>query len=288
MGEDILRALKVVAVVAAIVCSAFSMGVAAPKNIEPSRVAPKPIRALLVLGGCCHEYDKQKEILASGIAARANVKLTIAYDPDTGTTHLNPVYENPDWAKDYDVVIHDECTSDMKDPGMTDRVLAPHKNGLPAVILHCGEHTFRGGDWPKSTPWFDFTGVASTAHGPQVPIEVTYVDKEDSITKGFENWTTINEEMYNNSAGKLLDTAKPLAGGKQAYKRGNGEEVKADAVVVWTNLYAGKAKVFATTLGHNTATVGDPRYLDLVTRGLLWSVGKLDKNGKPKEGFGPK
>jgi type 1 glutamine amidotransferase len=40
--------------------------------------------------------------------------------------------------------------------------------------------------------------------------------------------------------------------------------------------------VFATTLGHNNDTVADPRYLDLVTRGLLWSLGKLDdKHLKP-------
>ena len=38
----------------------------------------------------------------------------------------------------------------------------------------------------------------------------------------------------------------------------------------------GKTRVFATTLGHNKATVADPRYLELVTRGLLWSVNKLD------------
>ena len=49
-----------------------------------------------------------------------------------------------------------------------------------------------------------------------------------------------------------------------------------DSIVVWTNTYNEKSKVFATTLGHNNATVEDPRYLDLVTRGLLWSVGKLD------------
>ena len=30
------------------------------------------------------------------------------------------------------------------------------------------------------------------------------------------------------------------------------------------------------TLGHNTETVADPRYLDLVTRGLLWACGKLE------------
>ncbi len=34
--------------------------------------------------------------------------------------------------------------------------------------------------------------------------------------------------------------------------------------------------MFATTLGHNNATVADTRYLDLVARGLLWSVDKLD------------
>jgi type 1 glutamine amidotransferase len=35
--------------------------------------------------------------------------------------------------------------------------------------------------------------------------------------------------------------------------------------------------VFATTLGHNNATVADPKYLDLVTRGLLWSCDRLDE-----------
>jgi type 1 glutamine amidotransferase len=41
------------------------------------------------------------------------------------------------------------------------------------------------------------------------------------------------------------------------------------------NDYRG-TRVFSTTLGHNTETVSDPRYLDLVTRGLLWSVKRLE------------
>ena len=41
----------------------------------------------------------------------------------------------------------------------------------------------------------------------------------------------------------------------------SGKTTEADAVVVWTNLYKGKAKVFATTLGHNNETVADARYL---------------------------
>ena len=39
----------------------------------------------------------------------------IAYDPDGSTKHLNPVYEKDDWAKGFDVVVHDECSADVKD-----------------------------------------------------------------------------------------------------------------------------------------------------------------------------
>src|SRR5271156_3302368 len=69
---------------------------------------PKPVRALLVLGGCCHDYAHQKDILTRGISRRAHVEWTVAYDPDTTTRHKNPIYDNPDWSKGFDVVVHDE------------------------------------------------------------------------------------------------------------------------------------------------------------------------------------
>ncbi len=236
---------------------------------------PKPIRALLVIGGCCHDYAKQKEIITRGISARANVQWSIAYDPDKGTRHKNPIYDNPDWAKGYDVIVHDECSSDVKDLAVIDGILKAHREGVPAVVLHCGMHCYRSEGYPKSTPWFDLTGLATTGHGPQQPIAITFTDKESPITRGFKDWTTINEELYNNITGKVLDTAHPLARGKQVLKGKGGKETTADCVVVWTNLYRGKTKVFATTLGHNNETVADSRYLDLITRGLLWSADKL-------------
>ena len=229
----------------------------------------KPIKALLVLGGCCHDYNTQKDLLAKGIAARAHVEVTIAYDPDTTTSHLNPVYENADWAKGFDVVIHDECSSDVRDLAIIDRILEPHRQGLPAVLLHCGMHSYRSEGYPKAvTPWFEFTGLQSTGHGPQTPININFVALNHEVTRGLSNWKTVNEELYNNSEDKLLATASALAAGQQ--------ENSKDAVVVWTNAYRAKTKVFATTLGHNNDTVADGRYLDLVTRGLLWSCGKLD------------
>ncbi|CAN5437096.1 ThuA domain-containing protein [soil metagenome] len=243
---------------------------------------PKPIKALLVIGGCCHDYVKQKELLTKGVSGKAYVEWTIAYDPSTKEDSLNPVYEKPDWAKGFDVIVHDECNAKMKDLAIIDRILAPHKEGLPSVVLHCGMHSYRSEGYPKKTPWFDFTGLVSTGHGPQAPIAVTYTDSASPITKGLENWKTINEELYNNADGKLHDTAKALATGKQVTKNKEGKETTTETIVAWTNTYNGKTKVFATTLGHNPDTVKDDKYLDLVTRGLLWSVGKLDTHLKTK------
>ena len=248
-----------------------------PSRAEDPKV--KPIRALLVLGGCCHDYAVQKELLSKGISERAHVEVTIAHDPDTSTKHLNPIYESATWANNYDVIIHDECSSDVKDLAVIDRILEPHRKGLPAVILHCGMHSYRSEGYPKAiTPWFEFTGLQSTGHGPQAPIDIQLIPQSSPIAEGQPNWTTINEELYNNSEGKLVDTAKPIAMGKQKIKDKKGDETTTECVVVWTNEYRKTTKVFATTLGHNNGTVGDARYLDLITRGLLWSCGKLNSD----------
>jgi type 1 glutamine amidotransferase len=263
---------------ATVVVFALFLALSLFANVARADDGPRPIRALLVIGGCCHDYAKQKDLLTKGISARANVQWKISYDPDKGTKHLNPIYEKADWAKGFDVVVHDECCSDVKDLDLINRILEPHRQGLPSVVLHCGIHCYRSEGWPKATiPWFEFTGLSSTGHGPQLPIAITFLDHESAITKGQADWTTVNEELYNNYTGKLLDTAHALARGKQVIKGKDGKETVVDNVVVWTNTYKGKTRVFATTLGHNNDTVGDPRYLDLVTRGLLWSVGKLDE-----------
>ena len=42
----------------------------------------KPLKALLIAGGCCHDYAKQKDILKQGIEARANVQVDIIYSEE--------------------------------------------------------------------------------------------------------------------------------------------------------------------------------------------------------------
>ncbi len=238
----------------------------------------QPIRALLVIGGCCHDYPKQMEILTKGISARANVQWAISFDTDTTHDGKNPAYNNPDWYKGFDVIVHDECTHNPDLKLIEETILPPHRAGLPAVVLHCSMHSYRSKGWPDvTTPWYAFTGLPSSAHGKLAPIAIHFTDPDSLITKGCEDWTTVGEELYNNHIGKPLDTAHALARGTQTVKNSSGKSVANDDVVAWTNLYNGKTRVFGTTIGHTDETVADARYLTLVTRGLLWSVDKLDE-----------
>jgi len=243
----------------------------------------KPLKALLILGGCCHDYATQKDLLKAGIEERTNITVDICYSADKGTKATFTCYEKENWAEGYDVIIHDECSADIKDLVVVNRILAPHRAGVPAVNLHCAMHSYRtAADVKKPVDsgtdgslWFDFLGLQSSGHGPQLPIDVSYVDPASPITKGLENWTTIKEELYNNI--KVHESAKTVAKGKQ----GNSE-----TIIAWTNEYgAKKTRVFSTTLGHNNDTVSDKRYLDFVTRGVLWAASKLDKDGKPLAGY---
>lgn len=268
--------------------------------VSSPAAAPAPLKALLITGGCCHDYAKQKDALKKGLEARANVVVDQIHVADSSTKPALPIYGNPDYAKGYDIVIHDECAADIKDKAVIEGVLKPHRDGIPGVNLHCAMHSYRSGNYgapvkpgADNAIWFEYLGLQSTGHGPQVPVAITFVDQTSPITKGLENWTTINEELYNNI--QVLPTATPLARGKQVFKQvkkdAEGKEVvterSTETVVIWNNLY-GKTRVFSTTVGHNTKTVEDARYLDLVTRGLLWACDKLDDSGKPKAGYGPK
>ena len=42
--------------------------------------AAKPLRALIITGGCCHDYKNQKNILSNGISARANVTFDLLHE----------------------------------------------------------------------------------------------------------------------------------------------------------------------------------------------------------------
>lgn len=233
------------------------------------QAADKPIQALLVTGGCCHDYDRQKLILTRGISARANVRWTVVHQGGKTTDTKIPLYEDPNWAEGFDIVVHNECFAHVKDKEFVDNILKPHREGLPAILIHCAMHCYRVGD----DSWFEFVGLRSHNHGAHYSYTANNLKPDHAIMQGFgDMFVTPKGELYNTV--DIFDTCTPLA---QANRKPDDKP----QVCVWTNDYRG-TKVFGTTIGHYNETMVEPKYLDMLAKGLLWAVGR-----DPEKDFTP-
>lgn len=217
----------------------------------------KALRGLLLAGGCCHDYDNQKTILSAGISERLPVDWTIVHEGGKGTKHQFDLLKEKDWGQKFDFVVYDICFAHEEDSAYIDSITATHKNGLPAIALHCTMHTYH---WrAKSKSWTEFLGAVSPNHGKHAPIKVSKKSVEHPVMKNFpKEWTTPKGELYN--IDKMLDSATVLA---------EGTVEDRTMPCIWVNQY-GKARVFATTLGHHNETMSSPEYLNLLGDAVKW------------------
>jgi uncharacterized protein len=227
--------------------------------------SPKPLRALLITGGCCHNYALQTRELTNSVAKLALVEWTIVMEGGTGTRAEISLYDKPDWAKGFDVVVHNECFADTKDPVYIRKITEAHKAGVPAVVIHCAMHTYRATDIDD---WREFLGVTSRRHDHMSRYPVKLAMPDHPILKGMpENWVTPMDELY------VIEKLWPNA---QALATSVSERDDKAYPVIWTNHY-GKARVFGTTYGHSDSTFADPTFLTYVSRGVIWAAGRLEK-----------
>lgn len=238
----------------------------------------EPLSALLITGGCCHDYEVQKKTLTEGISARANVTWTIVHEGGSDDKeHKFSVYEKPDWTKGYDVIVHNECSGKVVDVPFIEGIARAQTNGVGVVMIHCSIHSYREAETDE---WRKLLGVSSYRHQARRAFDVVNVKPEHPIMKGFPAmFHDTEDELY--EIKKVWPNCIPLAESITPKK----EDDKHPSI--WVNTF-GKSKIFGTTLGHLNDTMKTDVYLDLVTRGLLWTCDKLDKDGKPKKGFGKK
>jgi type 1 glutamine amidotransferase len=239
--------------------------------------AVRPIRALYVTGGGFHEFVKQEGIVPPAISQRANVTWTIDHTAGTSTEVLIERHKNTDWTKEFDVVLYNMSFSFVVDVPWIERLAHAHRDsGVGAVILHGAVHSYRRSE---SHAWGELMGAFSLRHDSQRPLTVETVAPNHPIMRGMpQKWETIPEELY--ELKQVWPTMTPLA---QSYSI----ESQKPYPLIWTNTH-GKAKVFVTSLGHNTEMIANPLYLDMVARGLLWTVGHLKEDGTPAAGYGPR
>ncbi|MBC8054676.1 MAG: ThuA domain-containing protein [Sphingobacteriaceae bacterium] len=228
-----------------------------------SAVAKKPLRILLITGGCCHNYSLQTQKLKDGLAALAEAEWTVVNEGGNGTEAMLSFYDNPKWSEGYDVVVHNECFADTKSPEYMRKITKTHYAGVPAVVIHCAMHTYRAAEIDD---WREFLGVTSRRHDHQSNYPVKKTDVNHPAIKDMpDNWITPKDELY--IIEKLWPNARALA-------TSVSEEDGTTHPVIWTNKY-GKARVFGTSYGHSDETFADSVFINMVSKGILWSAGRL-------------
>ena len=230
--------------------------------------ALKPaLKALLITGGCCHNYDFQLTQLTNAVARFARVDWTIVNEGGSGTRAEISLYSNPNWAKGYDVVVHNECFADTSSPDYIRGITSVHETGVPAVVIHCAMHTYRASgidDWRR------FLGVTSRRHDHQSQYAVRKVKPNHPIVRHLPNdWRTPKDELY--VIEKVWPGATPLA---TAISEVDGRTYP----VAWINEF-GRSRVFGTTFGHSDDTFRDPVFLEMLSRGLVWAAGSASSRG---------
>lgn len=236
---------------------------------------PKPLKGLLITGGCCHDYENQKRIITEGISQRVNIVWDTVHEGGTGRDHKISVYKDKNWAKKYDVIFHNECFGGVKDDKFVESIAAAHHAGVPAIFVHCSLHSYRNAP-AGADAWRELIGVTSRSHEGKRSVKVVRQNDQHPVMKGFPaEWPTPNGELY--KIEKVWPNCIPLA---KAY----GEDTKKDHTVIWLNTF-GRARVFGTSLGHHNETMNNDVWLNLVSRGLLWTVDRLQQNGKPMPSY---
>jgi type 1 glutamine amidotransferase len=226
-------------------------------------------------------------LVPDGINARANVEWTVVHPtlPNgkemPGNSQID-VYKKPGWAKEFDVVVHNECYAECADKEFVESIAKAHEEGVPGVVIHGTLHAYRSAD-KVTDEWRKFLGVTSTYHERGgVDLEVKTAKADHPVMMGIPaKWTIAKEELY--VITKQWPNCVPLATVTAQGAKDKGTEQP----VVWVNTH-GKARVFGTSLGHPNTTFQDKNFLDVLAHGLLWACDKLDEKGQPKPGYGPK
>lgn len=233
------------------------------------------LKGLLITGGCCHDYANQKRIITEGLSQRVSIAWDVVHEGGSSRDHQISVYGKKDWAKQYDVIVHNECFGAVNDSKFIQEITSAHHAGVPAIFIHCSLHSYRAAG-AGADPWRELIGVTSRSHEKHRPVLVKTMNAEHPIMHGFPaEWQTPNGELY--KIEKIWPNCTPLA---KAY----GEDTGQDHVVIWANKF-GKARVFGTSLGHHNDTMNNDVWLGLLARGVLWSCHKLNDDGTPAEGY---
>lgn len=240
--------------------------------VPPAAATTSSTRALMITGGCCHDYQNQKQIISEGLTKSVGpIDWTILQYGD-GKDVKADIYKNADWIKGFDIVVHNECFGAVEDTDFIQGIVDAHlKSGIPAIMIHCSLHSYRTAT--NADAWRELVGVTSRRHEKtkhSLDVVATDAGKSHSILSqapslaAGKTWKTPNGELY------IIEQVWP---GSTVLATAYSSETKKDEPVIWVNQIKG-VRVFGTSLGHHNETMLDETWQQVVAAGFSWALEK--------------
>lgn len=234
---------------------------------EPSSDANVKIRALLITGGCCHDYQNQKKIISEGLSSRVSgIDWTILEYGSKREVKAD-VYQQGEWIEGFDIVVNNECFGAVEDGEFVKGIVDAHvKHKVPAIVIHCSMHSYRAA--PTADSWRALLGVTSRRHEKKkhsLRVVPTEAGKNHPILAAMgDAWDTPNGELY------IIEKVWPET---TVLAKVHSDETGNDEPVIWTNEHQG-VRVFGISLGHHNETIESSQWQGIVAAGWKWSLGQ--------------
>ncbi len=223
------------------------------------------LQVLFITGGGWHDFVAQETVLTEGLGKRLNVEFTVDHTAGRSPRHRPERFDDSDWAEGYDLILYSMSLSRDQKPETAQTIIDSHvKHGVPAVLVHGATHSYRN---TGNENWFKFMGAKSMSHEALGAFTNEVIEPEHPVMQGFPNpWAQEQGELYRIE--EVMPTATVLA-------HAMGRNPERYQPTIWVNEYKG-VRVFVTTIGHHTETMATDTYLDLLSRGILWALGRAD------------
>ena len=172
---------------------------------------------------------------------------------------------DPDTLSSYDCLII-YANAERITPDQEKALLDYVAGGKGLVAVHCASYCFL-----NSPAYIALVGAQFNRHGTGV-FTTDVTDGDHQITGGFEPFETWDETYVHHKHNPDRRVLMMRAEGDRAEPW------------TWVRTH-GKGRVFYTAYGHDDRTWSKPGFLDLIERGVRWSVGKPNRAVKKLEPF---
>lgn len=252
----------------------LAVGAVADGDDETETEEDAPFRILLLMGGANHDYGTHAEILRRGLEQHIDreIEWRVELDGSGRSDRRLSLLADEDWAGNVDLVIHHHCYPRVGEVDYVDRILAPHREGIPAVLIHGSLRSFCAAGKDAREKWSGLVGAAFSKEWHGESFRVRRHEAEHGIAAGMEAWQAREGQLYR---------WESLAEGARTILLAEFEDESGEAStepLSWTHRYGpSNARVFVTSLGNRSSTLAEPAFLKSLSRGVLWT---LDEDGE--------